>query len=114
MSATTEDVPPRSTLSLYEYAAWISFFISVFLAVIVSVDYFFPLFQGVVLFSAELLFFFGLVIGLILGVISLIGFRRHRRTLTLWVASVGVLVSGGLATAEVAFFISILAGFGHQ
>jgi hypothetical protein len=110
MGASTKD----SVFSFYERAAWISFFIAVFLAAIAVVDYFFPLFEGEALFSAELLFFFGLVIGLIFGVISLFGFRRHRRALTLWIASAGVFVSGGLATAGVAFFISILAGFGHQ
>jgi hypothetical protein len=110
MSASTKD----SVSSFYERAAWISLFIAVFLAAIVGVDYFFPLFEGEALFSAELIFFFGLVVSLISGIISLFGFRRHRRALTLWIASTGVFVSGGLATAEVAFFISILAGFGHQ
>jgi uncharacterized membrane protein len=110
MSPSTND----SAFSFYEKAAWISLFIAVFLASIIVADYVFPLFESEALLSAELLFFFGLVIGLIFGVISLIGFRRHRRAFTLWIASAGVLISGGLATTQVAFFISILAGFGHQ
>ena len=110
MSASGKD----SAFLLYELFAWTSFLIAVFLAAIVGVDYFSPLFKGEDIFSVELHFFVGLVIGLIFGVISLFGFRRHRRALTLWIASAGVFVSGGLATAEVAFFISILAGFGHQ
>jgi hypothetical protein len=110
MSASTKD----SEFSFYERAAWISFCIALVLAATVSVDYFSPLFEGEALFTAEIFCFLGLVIGLIFGVISLFGFRRHRRTLTLWIASIGVFVCGGLATAEVAFFISILAGFGHQ
>lgn len=84
------------------------------MAAIVGAICFLPLFEGEDLLGAYIFFFCGLVIALILGVISLFGFRQHRRTLTLWVATIGVFASGGLAAVEVAFVISILAGLGHQ
>jgi hypothetical protein len=106
--------PPCSSLSFFECVSWISFFIAILMAVIVGAICLLPLFDGNDLLDAYIFVFGGLVIVLVLGVISLIGFRHHRRPITLWLALAGVLISGGLAFGEVTFIISILRGFGHQ
>ena len=114
MSTEVKDDPPRSTLSFYECAAWISLFISVFLALAAGAICAFPLFEGETLLSVYVVLFCCLGISLTLGVISLLGFRRHKRHLTLWIALMGCLVSAGLAAAEVVFLFIIMSGFGHQ
>jgi hypothetical protein len=105
---------PRSTLSFYECAAWISFFISVFLALAAGAVCIFPLFEGETLLSAYAFLFCCLGISLTLGVVSLFGFRRHKRNFTLWIALMGCLISSGLAAAEVVYLFTIVSGFGHQ
>jgi len=114
MSVTTQTIPPRSTISFFEVAAWISLFIATLLVVTIGAQEFIGLPEGDALLFVEEFWFFGLATGFILGVVSLLGFRRHRRKLTLWIALVGVLVGGGLAAVEVAFFIYLLMNFGHQ
>jgi hypothetical protein len=114
MNATHKDVQPRSTISFFEIAAWFSFAIATCLAGTVGAQLSFGLFEGDGLGLVEEFWFFGFATCFVLGVISLIGFRQHRRKLTLWIASAGVFIGGGLAAAVVAFFIYLFLNFGHQ
>jgi hypothetical protein len=108
-----DDLPP-STLSFHECAAWISLVVSAFVALAAVAVCVFPLFAGEELLSVYLFVFCFSAISFTLGTVSLFGFRRHKRNLTLWFASMGCLIGGGLITAEVVFIFKIISGFGHQ
>lgn len=134
MSTEVRDDPPRPTLSFYECAAWISLFISVFLALTASeFKYFphklteyielkaislcsafrvFPFFRGGALLNV---YVYSAGISLTVGVVSLLGFRRHKRNLSLWIALMGCLVSAGLAMRILisAFLLNALVGVGY-
>jgi hypothetical protein len=110
MSVNAKNVPPRPAFSFFECAAWISVSLAAFSGLI-SI---FPFYEGDALLAVYNFAFGCLVVSLILGVASLLGFRKHRSHFTVWIGGMGVFISGGLIVGFVIFFVSLLSGFGHQ
>jgi len=110
MDASAKEFEPCMKLSFRERAAWISLLVSFSAGIVICAIYFLAPFEdetipavlGVLVFT-----FLGLVVSLAFGIASLIRFQQHRRSLTKWLAWIGVLASGLCGLVVVVLFTII-------
>jgi hypothetical protein len=108
------EVSAPSNHSFYECAAWISLLTPIATVAITALHLYFQ--HGISRNPQSSDFIFAIftnVVGLILGIASLIGWRHHRRRLTVWTATFGIMASSVVGFAAL-FFCALSAAMGRN
>jgi hypothetical protein len=102
MSEITQATPLKGKRTFYDQVAWCCFLTPVVTPAVVCAalyvanrlhydNFISPIFAGE---------FFILVVGVLLGIVSLLGLGRHTRRVSLWIALMGIVVGFGVGYAD--------------